>query len=339
MARTSSTPTKHTITVTGASGNLGTALVDVLAADERVGEIRAVARRPPDGEGGATSPKVRWFGADVTADDLGPALVGADAVVHLAWMIQPSWDLDGMRRTNVDGSTRVFEAAVDAGVPAIVHASSVGAYAAGPKDRPVDEGWAIGGHPGHPYSEHKAEVEAVLDRIEADHPAVRVVRMRPALMFTPDAGLELRRYFLPRLPGLTAVLRPGLVDRVPTRFQVVHTADAARGFAEAALRPVRGAYNLATDDVIGGRPVPALRVPARLAAAATWRAHLQPLDPGWITLVFRSPILDAARARTDLDWAPSMTGHEALAEGLAGIRRTRDAPTAALSGEGRPSDG
>jgi nucleoside-diphosphate-sugar epimerase len=322
-----------TITITGASGNLGTALVDHLADDERVGEVRALARHPPEHD---DRPNVRWFGADITVDDLAPALEGADAVIHLAWMIQPSWDLDGMHRTNVDGSARVFEHAVAAGVGTIVHASSVGAYAAGPKDRTVDETWAIGGHPGHPYSEHKAAVEGALDQIESDHPAVRVVRMRPALMFTPDAGLELRRYFLPRVPGVTAALRPALVDRVPTRFQVVHTADAARGFAEAALRPVRGAYNLATDDVIGGRPLPALRAPARLAAAATWRAHLQPLDPGWITLVFRCPLLDAGRARTDLGWEPTMTGHEALAAGLEGIRTTRQAPTAALRGEGEP---
>jgi nucleoside-diphosphate-sugar epimerase len=179
-------------------------------------------------------------------------------------------------------------------------------------------------------------VETVLDAVEADHPELRVVRMRPALLFTPDAGLELKRYFLPRVPGLTAALRPGLVDRLPARFQVVHTADAARAFAEAALRPVRGAYNLATDDVVGGRPVPRLEAPVRVAAAGTWRVHLQPVDPGWVTLLFRSPLLDATRARTDLGWAPAHTGHQALAAGLAGIRRTRDAPTEALEGKGRP---
>ncbi len=329
-------PDTATITVTGASGNLGTALLDVLQADARVDEVRALSRRPPDDEARS---KVRWFGADVTADELGPAFAGADAVVHLAWMIQPSWDVDALRRTNVDGSARVFAAATAAGVPAIVHASSVGAYAEGPKDRTVDESWPLGGFPHHPYSLHKAAVEGLLDGLEAEHPDVRVVRMRPALMFQGRAGLELKRYFLPRLPGLPAALRPELVDRVPTRFQVVHTADAARAFAEAALGSASGAFNLATDDVIGGQHRPVLQSPARLAASATWRLHLQPVDPGWVRLVFGSPLLDATRARSELRWVPEHTGHQALAEGLEGIRHTRRAPTEALEGKGEPPDG
>lgn len=314
------------VTVTGASGNVGQSLLDVLEADDRVAEVRAVARRPPEDEPRA---KVRWFGADVAEDDLAPALAGADAVVHLAWAIQPSWDVTALRRTNVDGSAAVFRAAVAASVPGIVHASSVGAYATGPKDRRVDETWPLGGHPDHPYSVHKAAVEELLDGFEAD---ARVVRLRPALLFTARAGLELRRYFLPRLPGVPAALRPALVDRVPTRFQVVHTDDAARAFAAAALTDVRGPFNVATEEVIGGRPVAALEGPARLAAAGTWRLHAQPVDPGWITLVFRSPLLDATRARAELGWRPTRTGHEALADGLAGIRRTRTAPTPALTG-------
>ncbi|QYG93115.1 NAD-dependent epimerase/dehydratase family protein [Iamia sp. SCSIO 61187] len=324
-----------TITVTGASGNVGAALLDVLDTDPRVAEVRALSRRPPEQEHRA---KVRWFGADITVDDLEPAVVGADALVHLAWLIQPSWDVDAQRRTNVDGSARVFAAAVAAGVPALVHASSVGAYAAGPKDRTVDESWPLGGHPHHPYSRHKAEVEGLLDTIEADHPTLRVVRMRPALIFQERAGLELKRYFLPRLPGLPAALRPSLVDRVPTRFQVVHAIDVARAFAEAALGSVSGAFNLATDDVVGGRHVPALRLPARAAASLTWRAHLQPVDPGWVRLVFGCPLLDSSRARDVLGWSPAMSGHEALAEGLEGMRTTRRAPTAALRGEGAPPE-
>lgn len=322
--------TAAVVTVTGASGNVGQSLLDVLEADDRVAEVRALSRRPPEDEPRA---KVRWFGADVGEDDLAPAFVGADAVVHLAWKIQPSWDVDELRRVNVEGSAAVFRAAVEAGVPAIVHASSVGAYAPGPKDRLVGEDHPLGGHPDHPYSVHKAAVEGLLDQLEVDHPQLRVVRMRPALLFTARSGLELRRYFLPRVPGVPALLRPALVDRAPSRFQVVHTDDAAAGFAAAALADVRGAFNLATDDVIGSGPIGALEGPARLTASASWRLHAQPVDPGWVTLVFRSPLLDATRARTELGWRPTRTGHQALADGLAGIRHTRTAPTPALTGE------
>ena len=73
----------------------------------------------------------------------------------------------------MDGSRRVFSAAAAAGVPALVYASSVGAYSPGPKDRAVDESWPTGGIKTSFYSRHKAEVEQLLDVFEAEHPEVR----------------------------------------------------------------------------------------------------------------------------------------------------------------------
>lgn len=315
------------VVVTGASGNIGTCLLDALEADPRAASVVAVARRPPPDE---HRRKVSWAAADIGVDDLAPILDGAHVVVNLAWRIQPSWDVGAQRRTNVEGAGRVFRAATAAGAD-IVHASSVGAYSAGPKDRLVDESWPLGGHPGHPYSLQKAEVEGLLDEVERAHPATRVVRLRPALVFQAAAGQELRRYFLPRhTPGF--VLRPSLLARNPARFQVVHAADVGRAFAAGALGDAAGAFNVATDDVIGSRSVPFLELVIRPLAWASWRAHLQPVDPGWIRLLFRSPTIDAARARRELDWTPRHTGHEAFAEGLTAMADPSDPSTPALAG-------
>lgn len=314
--------------VTGATGNIGTALLRRLVDDDRVGEIRAVARRISQQDLG---PKVRWHALDVAADDLSYAVDGADVVVHLAWRIQPSWDVTAMRAVNVLGSARVFDAAIGAGA-AIVHASSVGAYGPGPKDRLVREDWPLGGHPGHPYSLQKAEVEAELDRLEARHPDVRVVRLRPALVMQSTAGQELRRYFLPRhLPF--GLIRPALVRHLPVRFQVVHADDIADAFARAALGTAAGAFNLGTDDPIGGHQVTPLAAVLRPVAAATWHLHAQPVDPGWVTLIFHCPLLDSSRARTALGWSPSHTGAEALHAGLRGMQQPPAPATPALSGD------
>src|SRR5689334_11124498 len=121
------------IVVTGASGNVGTSLLDALRADERVTEIVGLARRPPATPGERTT----WVRADVVTDPLEGVFDGADAVVHLAWAIQPSHDPRTLRAVNVDGSRRVFRAAAAAGVGALVHASSIGVYSPGPKDRRV----------------------------------------------------------------------------------------------------------------------------------------------------------------------------------------------------------
>ena len=63
------------------------------------------------------------------------------------WLLQPSHDVAQLARTNVDGSQRVFDAAVAAGVPHLVCMSSVGTYSPGLTDRPVDESWPVDGVP------------------------------------------------------------------------------------------------------------------------------------------------------------------------------------------------
>src|SRR3954447_25751213 len=164
------------VVVTGATGNVGTSVVRALGADPAVEEIVGLARRLPSW----TAPKVRWESCDVAEDALGPRFAGADAVIHLAWLIQPSRDERELERVNVEGSRRVFEAAAAAGVPRIVHASSIGVYSPGPKDRPVDESWPREGIETSFYSRHKAAAEHILDEVEQAHPELRVVRLRPA---------------------------------------------------------------------------------------------------------------------------------------------------------------
>src|SRR5919204_144583 len=95
------------IAVTGASGNVGTSVLRALGDDSQVEEIVGLARRRPE----LPTPKVRWVAADVVADELVEHFHGAQAVIHLAWLIQPSRDRSMTRAANVDGSARVFRAA------------------------------------------------------------------------------------------------------------------------------------------------------------------------------------------------------------------------------------
>ena len=316
------------VVVTGATGNVGTSVLDALAADPRVEEIVGLARRLPEIE----KAKVRWAPVDVAAGNLAPHFDGADAVVHLAWAIQPSHDERAMERTNVLGSRRVFAAVAEAGVGALVYASSVGAYGPGPKHERVDESWPTEGIPTSAYSRHKVAVERLLDGFEASAPQVRVVRMRPGLIFKREAASEIRRLFIgPLLPSM--LVRPRLIPVVPDvpglRFQAVHADDVGDAYRRAVASEARGAFNLAAEPAIGpgelcsvlrAKPV---RVPARLlriAADLSWRAHLQPADAGWIDLALKVPLLDVSRARVELGWKPALSSLEALAELLYGLR-------------------
>src|SRR3954447_12675784 len=213
------------VVVTGATGNVGTSVVRALGADPSVEEIVGVARRMPSWQ----APKVRWVSRDVARDDLSDVFAGADAVIHLAWLIQPSRDGAELERVNVGGSRRVFEACAAAGVPRVVHASSIGVYSPGPKDRAVDESWPREGVPSLFYSRHKAAAERALDELEG---RLRIVRLRPALIFKREAGPEIRRLFAgPLLPA--QLLRPGLIPILPLPdrlvVQCVHSDDARGG--------------------------------------------------------------------------------------------------------------
>jgi nucleoside-diphosphate-sugar epimerase len=136
----------------------------------RRGPGRQLGARPRPEEAHWQAPKTTWAQADVAQDDLVPHLRDADALIHLAWLFQPTHDPIVTWRSNVDGSIRVFDAAVEAGVRTIVYASSVGAHSPGPKDRAVDESWPTHGWPAAGYTREKAYVERVLDAFERDHP-------------------------------------------------------------------------------------------------------------------------------------------------------------------------
>jgi nucleoside-diphosphate-sugar epimerase len=333
------------VVVIGATGNVGTSVMDCLVADTSVEEIVAVARRRPE----TTWPRTRFVEADVSCDQLEPILAGADAVVHLAWLIQPSRDRAMTRRVNVEGSHRVFEAAAAAGVPALVYASSVGAYSPGPKSRAVDESWPTEGISSSFYSADKAAVERLLDRFETVNPSIRVVRLRPSLIFKREAATGVRRLFIgPLLPP--AVVRPELLPVLPLprglRFQAVHSADVGEAYRLAVVSGVRGAFNVAAEPVLdagvlgrlfSARPLEIAPGLFRRLVSATWKLHLQPTPAGWLDMALGVPLLDCTRARNDLGWTPRRTSVEALEELLAGLREGAELPTPplALSSSGR----
>jgi nucleoside-diphosphate-sugar epimerase len=314
------------IVVTGATGNVGTSLLRRLGEDPRVDSILGIARRLPR----VRFPKTSFAAADVARDELEPLFHGADAVVHLAWIVQPSRDRETLQHVNVDGSARVFRAAADAGVGALVHASSVGVYAPGRGLEPVDESWPLGGVPGAWYAEQKAEVERRLDAIEAEFPSLRIVRLRPALVMKREAAGEVRRLFVGPLVPPFLLRRLPLVPDVPgLKLQVVHSDDVAEAYRLAALEPAaRGAYNVATQPplvparlaaLLGARRVPVSAALARGVTALAWRARLQPTPPDWIDLALRVPVLDAGRIERELGWRPSHTAEETVLDLVRGF--------------------
>ena len=347
------------IVIIGGSGNLGTALIRALTGPESAGhEVRVVARRRPDpsaeGVDGSGGAGVHWHAADITRDPLEPVLTGADAVVHLAWLFQPTHSPDVTWQNNAVGTARVLAAARSSRVPVVVTASSIAAYSATRGYATVDESWPTHGASTAAYCREKAYVERLLDWLEAAAPDTRVVRIRPAFVFQRSAASAQRRLFAgPLVPG--ALLRPSLVPVLPIprslQLQAIHADDVAAAVVSVLQRDVTGAFNLAADDVLTAEALAQLcearlmPVPVRLvrgALSAGWRAHAVPAPPELFDALMSLPTLDTGRAKTLLGWSPRVNAADAIGELVAGMREGAGGATppldADLGGRGRAAE-
>ncbi|MGY1602590.1 NAD-dependent epimerase/dehydratase family protein [Geodermatophilus sp. SYSU D00815] len=341
-----------TVAVTGATGNVGTALLRRLTGSGAA-EVRGLARREPPEQ--PPYDRVRW-----TFTDLGEAaseqalpgfLEGADAVVHLAWALQPGRHPEALRRVNVEGTRRVVRAAAAAGVGHVVHMSSLGAYAPGSRGQVVTEDWPTTGIPTSQYSRDKAEAERAVREIMTRHPEVTSSVVRPTLVMQPAAASEIGRYFLGPLLYPAARLLPAPVAQVlplplpQVTVGFVHADDVADALERILDRRAPGAFNLSAEPTMDAdaiaKALGTVRVPVpapvlRAALHAAFTAHLVPTEPGWLDLALQAPALDTTRARRLLDWAPFHRGDEVLAQFVAAFGRGEGAPGPLLQPAGGP---
>jgi UDP-glucose 4-epimerase len=343
------------LVITGATGNVGTAVLRRIAADRESTpdpiDVVGIARRLPD-ESAAPYDTATWVTCDIgesaTIGTLIETMRGADAVLHLAWQITPPHDEPAMRRTNVHGSRQVATATVSAGVPHLVHQSSVGAYSPGPHARRVDESWPRDGVETSTYSRHKATAERHLDTVEQENPDLVVTRVRPSLIFQKDAGSEVGRYFLN--PVLAAAASPLLKLKTPVlpvparlRLQAVHADDVADALLRMIRQRIAGAFNLAAEPVVravdlaqllGARLVDTSPAIVRRATGLSFRSRLQHTEAGWFDLAMSAPLLDTARARDVLQWMPSVDAKDAINEILAGMAQGEGAKSPPMEPRG-----
>lgn len=322
------------IAIVGATGNLGTALLRRLQDEPSVEEVVGVARRAPRPESSEYR-DVRWVEIDLASSDaprlLREAFAGIDAVVHLAWALQPSHDEPFQRMVDVGGTAAVLAAAAATGVGQVAVASSVGAYSAAPKTTRVDESWPTGGLHTSTYSRHKAANERALDEFEARHPGIVVTRLRPGLVFQRGAATEIAGLFAgPRYPTrwLKTIRPPVLPLPKSMIFQAVHADDVADAFWRALDRRAGGAFNIAAEpvltpqriaDLVGARLVTVPVGLVRSLVTATWHLRLQRTDAGWIDIATNVPVMSTERARTVLGWEPTQSSEDAFRELLAGL--------------------
>lgn len=327
-----------TVAVTGPTGEIGRAFISALERVPEVDRVIGMARRPFDIAGRGWE-KTEYRRGDVLDREAVEQLVdGADVVVHLAFAIIAG-DSES-RAINLTGSRNVFEAAAAASAKRLVYTSSVAAYgfSRGMPDLLSEED-PVKGAARHPYSAHKAEVEAELSEALAGARTDSYV-FRPCIVAGPEATLLLDMIPLlaigQRIPGpirwalgKVPELRPVLPDPgVP--FQLVHHDDVASALCAAVLgHGPAGTYNLAgpgqltiTDlaHALGWHAVPAPHLAVSVAAEAVSLTPFLPDEAAWIEAIRRPVLMDTSRARRRLHWMPHHDAGETLRQTIASVR-------------------
>lgn len=326
-----------TVAVTGPTGTFGFGLLPLLQADDRIGPIVGIARRPFDPTQHGWS-KMDYRRGDVRdPQTLIEAFDGADAVVHLAFMITGTASRETIREINVQGTLNAFAAAVAAGAKRFVYASSVAAYGFHP-DNPVGmtEDWPTRPATRLFYAQEKAELERLL-REQADaHPDLAVYLLRPPIVLGPHAvgGKDLlpeplaslaqrALEFANRLPVPIPVPTPDL----PMQF--IHEDDVGQALHNCVVADgPPGAYNIAGDGIVTAADVvrelgfTPITVPAGIVETAARTAAQIPLPSfappaaEWVEAASHPAIMDTTKATRELGWKPRYTGLEALRETL-----------------------
>jgi nucleoside-diphosphate-sugar epimerase len=300
------------VLVTGAAGFIGSSLTDALLADghEVVGVDGFVdyyprAAKEQNLARARENPRFHLREAMLHDLDLTRELAGVDRVYHLAAQagVRASWgrDFEIYTNLNVLGTQRLLEAAVAAGVPRLVYASSSSVYGDTPA-LPLQEEAAC--HPVSPYGVTKLAAEH-LCHLYGRNLGLPVVSLRYFTVYGPRQRPDMAFHkFLKAARDNKPITVYG--DGLQTRdFTFITDIVAATRAAADRGRP-GGVYN------VGGGERIALNDVLRLVEAVTGRSlgiERQEAQRGDM----RDTFADTTAAQRDLGFRSTVT----LPEGLA----------------------
>lgn len=306
------------VLVTGGSGFLGSHVVEALAEHSGVaavvsGDLRGPLHPLED---------VEYVECDVTrAEGLADLFRrhDIDVVVHLAAIVSPGRDHDLEYRVDVEGSSNVLAACVDAGVRRIVVSSSGAAYGYHP-DSPewLSEDDPVRGNDEFPYSRHKRLVEEMLAEYRAQHPSLEQVIFRIGTILGPTVSNQ--------ITALWDGSRILAVRGSDSPFVFAWVDDVAAAMVRAATGGAAGIYNVAGDGRLTvhqiaerlGKPVLTLSPGVLGFALRVGRMlRLTVHGPEQVRFLRYRPVLDNARLKAVFGFTPSRTSAEAFEEYLA----------------------
>jgi len=308
--------------VTGATGFIGSHLVDRLLADGE--EVTALVRPPADPRE-LSRKNVRVVTGDIRVEsEVEQAVRGAEIVYHLARAkahgVRP---MSEVRAVNIDGTSNVARAASRSGVSRIVYASSAAVYGSRAGPRAVAEDTSL--RPDSPYARSKAASEETLRR----NARVPVVIARITAVMGPRG-----KSWLPIFRSISAcrlrLIGSGtghhhpadvsdIVDGLVLCGKVPHAADGVYNLAGPQPVAIGNMMKIIASELNGEAELPR-SVPAAPIEVYLWVSRLADRAAGLklprvdgVLFLTSDRVLDLARATAELGYSPSINVREMVA--------------------------
>ncbi len=309
--------THDTTLLTGATGFVGSAVARCLAA--RGHRLRLLVRPGSDRRNLAGVEAELVEGDLRQPRSLAAVVAGCRFVVHVAadyriWVPDPG----PMIAANVEGTTALMQAALDAGVERIVHCSSVAALGLDPDGGEADETT--------PVTAQTIVGVYKRSKYQAEQAVLRLVRERdlPAIIVNPAAPVG-PRDIKPTPTG--RLIRDAAAGRIPayvdTGLNIVHVDDVAEGHALAleigriGQRYVLGSENLLLRHLLAlvaeasGRSAPRIALPVAplwpvaIASEFVARFGIEPMvTRDHLRMARKKMFFSSAKAMRELGYAP-----------------------------------
>jgi UDP-glucose 4-epimerase len=306
-----------TLAITGVSGYFGKVLMPLLEEDQDIERIIGIDIHEPQ-DGGAWR-KLEFHMMDVRQPQIESIIDGADALVHMAFVLMRLPGNKEIDDVNVGGTQNVIRIAGKLGIPKLIVTSSTVGYGLHPDNPiPLTEESPLRPNLNLYYSRAKAANEAFLDDFCAQHPEMIVTRLRPPTVVGPSAP---REHMLQVVADTVPVIRG--FDPI---VQLLHEDDLAQALYLAICKDLPGIYNVTSDEARsmrqlvqsrGGRVLPLPRWLIYGMSAILWRLGATVFAPEFIDLLSSYTFIASNDKLKAEGWQPKYTTPEAYLAVLA----------------------
>jgi UDP-glucose 4-epimerase len=292
--------------ITGGSGYIGSRLVELLSRRDDTETVVICDVRPPR----VHRPRTEFVKLDVRDREAVRATLErsrADALVHLAFLLDPIHDESLMYDIDVNGTHNVLEAAAAAGTQQVLVTSSAVAYGAFPDNpEPLTEADPVRGVASYSYARDKTESDRLCQLWAERHPDRTMTIVRPCIVLGPNVDNSLVRLWT-KAP---AQFDMGNLDG---HIQFVHEDDVVEAISRLLDGSHGGAFNVAGDGLMTYREcaeligLPIRKIPVkvlRALASTSWRLRVAEAPAGQIEFGLYPWIVSNDKLKTTLGWGP-----------------------------------